>query len=69
MSKYMPTATKTFRGKKYTLLTVVDTKTEAKRKVQRLRAIGEAAGAVSIPKAPKGEAGYTRTRWAIYTRP
>ena len=68
MSKYIPTQTKTFGGKRYTIATVKDTKREAEAYARGVRTGGSLARVVRIPKAPKGQAGYIYTRWAIYTR-
>lgn len=65
---YMPTSTKTFDGKRYTLVTVLDPKSKADKRADEIRAKGKLARVVKIKKAAKGEAGYTRTRYAVYGR-
>ena len=59
---------KIFGGRQYTLVTVLDPKAKAKTRASQLRREGRKARIVEVAKAPKGEAGYTRTRWAVYAR-
>ena len=66
--KYIPTASRTFDGKRYSVVTVYDTKGQAERRADAIRGAGRLARAIIIPKAPKGRAGYTRIRWAVYSR-
>jgi len=68
MSKYVPPASKIIGGKRYAIATVDDSKAMADKRARQLRRQGQSVRVVKIPKAPKGKAGYTMTRWAIYFR-
>ena len=66
--KYRPTVSRTFDGKRYGIVTVYETKGQAEKRANAIRGDGRLARVIKIAKAPKGKAGYTKTRWAVYRR-